>query len=89
MGRKKIVESRRTENSIVRQEDKVAHLIDLITALAAQKEMETICGTSFSGSETASFLQGEKTHPKTPSFQWQVFVLWHNLSKMNLEGKGI
>lgn len=82
------MESRRTENSIVR-EDKGAHLIDLITALAAQKEMETICGTSFRGSEAVSFLQGEKTHRKTPSFQWQVFVLWHNLSKMNLAGKGI
>lgn len=57
---RKIVESRRTENSIVREEDKGVHLIDLMT-LAAQKEMEAICSTFFRGSEIVSFLSEENS----------------------------
>lgn len=58
---RKIVESRRIENSIIRQEDKGAHLIDLIITQAAPKEMEAICSTSFRGSDIVSFLQEENT----------------------------
>lgn len=43
--------------------------MDLIITLAAQKEMETLSGTSFRVSETVSFIQREKkTNKKNPVF---------------------